>query len=796
MKVSNPTNRSTFFLAVLFVAASVMPYSQSNAQDASAENEQTLDTIVVTARKREESLTTIPISVTAITEQEIEAAGFENILDIARTTPGFVFESYNSLPGRYESVPFIRGVVFDNNDPTRQTVSVFVDGIYVSGGTQGIGLEDVRRVEVIKGPQSAQFGRATFAGAVNYVTVDPSDEFKGKVSALTATRGKYELKGSIEGPIIGDVLTGRISARYDMSGGHYPNDLDSGQQLGEEETTSVGGMLLFQPNDALSVKLRGFFSQLDDNHPAVTLYDSTLNSGPFGGIETIFVGTLPERRNTGLNVTDADFQTFITRARAQGVTFIGGEPERFGLERESYRFSVDASLAINDNISISAIVGVNSDEGTVLQDADYSPDNAYTLYAGRDFEDTSAELRVDGSALDDRLVWGIGYSYFDLDYNTNGAFGVPAFGQASSFGNLGAIQLNEVTTDAVFGQISYDFTDQFTASLEIRSQNDEIDQKVRGDASTSVIGAPSEFDSTLPRFTLDYKPTDESLFYLSYSEGNLPGGFNGGFLALSAAQQAEAQQTFPGLGGTYEEETLENIEFGWKRQFSQGTIAAAIYHMDRTDQVTTAVARTTNPNFGMPNEPEFITTTVRINTAATEITGFEFEGTWFPTDSFSLRGTLAYTDAKISEFPASGDSGDFEDVFGTDEGFIGNKAERYPPWQATFSATYDAPLNVLVADGNWFVRGDLFYADRFFLSTPNLGEAPASVDVNVRGGIRTERFTVEAFITNLFEETAPVTANNGTDLSSATPLFAFGIEATNIGLRDKRQFGIRASVNF
>lgn len=781
--------------SLLLLATSNKGFAQSTSN---AESRLQLDEIIVTSRKKEESLRDVPIAVTAITEQEIQNAGLLNILDIAKATPGLVFESYNSLPGRYESVPFVRGVVNDSNDPIRQTVSVFVDGIYVAGGTQGIGVEDVQRIEVIKGPQSAQFGRATYAGAINYITVDPGTEFKSKVAMLAATRGEYELRGSIEGSIAGsETITGRLSARYSANGGHYPNDLDAGTQLGDEETTSIGGMILFQPNDEFSLKLRGFFSNIDDNHAAVTLINSSFNSGPFGGIETIFVGTLPERTNTGLNVTGADYDAFIADARTRGVTFIGGEPDGFGLERDSYRFSLDGSYDF-DSFTVSAIVGVNGDEGTALQDADFSPDRAYTIYAGREFEDLSAELRVTGSSFQDRLDWSFGVSTYQLDYNTNGAFGLQGFGQSSSFGNIGAIQLTEVTTDGIFGQIGYSVTDQFRVNLEVRYQEDEIDQKVRGMSDVSVAGAPGTFDSVLPRITFDYKPTDDSLLYLSYSEGNLAGGFNGAFLGLSAAQQAEAQLQFP-VEGTFDEETLENIEFGWKQQFDKGNIGVALYRMERTDQVSTAVTRTTNPDFATdPTAPPVVTTTVRVNTAATEITGLEIEGNWFPTDNWSMRGTIAYTDAKISAFPASGDSGDFEDVFGTDEGFIGRKAERYPPYQLTLSATYDSasPLNFFGTQSDWYVRGDLFYADKFYLSTPNLGEAPAVSDVNLRAGIRNERYSLEAFITNLLEETAPTTGNNGSDLSNNTPLFIFGVEATNIGLRDKRQFGIRANFNF
>lgn len=771
--------------------------------------QQTRDVVTVTARKKEESLLDAPLSVTAITDEAIDAAGFQSVLDIAKYTPGLQIESYNSIPGRYDSTPFIRGVVFDNTDALRQTVSLFIDGVYVSGGNQMIGVEDVQRVEVIKGPQSAQFGRSTFAGAINYITLDPSDEFKGKLTALAATRDEYEIRGSVEGPLVGDVLTARISGRYSFNGGHYTNFNDPSQELGEESTWSAGAMVLFQPTDNFRTKIRAFYSEIDDGPAAAVVYPATNNCGPFAvGGETFPCGTIPGRLPAdliGTNTTDADFEAFIADAatrNAGGPVDLFKTPDRFGVLRDGFRFSVDSVYDVNDNLGVKAIVGYSNETAFSLYDFDSQPTPNFTLYAGREFEDIQAELNLFGSAFDDQLTWSLGGSYYKLDYETNGAFGVQAFGQSSSFGNVGARSFAFVDTYGLYGLLNYDLTDMITLGFEARYQWDTIDETVPGDPDTSLPGSPATFENFLPRGIIEFKPFDGTLFYASYSEGNLPGGFNDDFFALSPSQVEEARAQFAGIGPTYAEETLKNYEIGWKQSGllnGRANIALAAYFMQRTDQVTQAVAEITNLNFPVEPNPTF-TETFRINEAASEIFGVEFEGNWYPTDELSMRGTLAYTNAEISDFPASADCGDFGDVFLTCEGFIGQRAERYPEWQGTYSVTYETPLSNMGVgfggtDATWFARGDLFYSTGFFLSTPNLGDIEETTDLNLRTGIRTDQFMIELFATNVLDEDSPATANNFSD-NVNFGLFTFTVDATQIGLRDRRQFGGRVTLNF
>jgi len=138
---------------------------------------QITDEIIVTARKKEESLIDVPLAITALGSVELEAGGFENIIDISKVAPGLFIEPINGVSARVQTQPRFRGVTFDANSPLQRTATVFIDGILTSGGIQSVDVNEVDRVEIIKGPQSALFGRNTYSGAINYVTKDPSAEF-------------------------------------------------------------------------------------------------------------------------------------------------------------------------------------------------------------------------------------------------------------------------------------------------------------------------------------------------------------------------------------------------------------------------------------------------------------------------------------------------------------------------------------------------------------------------------------------------------------------------------------------
>ena len=157
-----------------------------------------LEEVVVTARKRDESLLDIPLTVSAFNAEEIERAGYSTISDLIAAVPGVTYESFEA-EGRGDSASF-RGVATNTGDPTLQNSSKFIDGVYVSGSLYTTLLGDIERVEVAKGPQSALFGRATFSGAINYITKKPTNELEGNIRASLAEEDEYEFSASVSGP--------------------------------------------------------------------------------------------------------------------------------------------------------------------------------------------------------------------------------------------------------------------------------------------------------------------------------------------------------------------------------------------------------------------------------------------------------------------------------------------------------------------------------------------------------------------------------------------------------------------
>ena len=231
---------------------------------------QELEEIIVTARKRDESLLEAPLSITVFSAEDLSRAGLETLGDISLQTTGLSFQDNiaSNRPGRSNTLIRFRGMSPPRGSPHQQLAGLFIDGVYVTGGSQSIPMLDVERVEVIKGPQSAFFGRNTFSGAINYVTRNPSlTEFEGKVRVTAAQYSQYTIAASYGGPIIADKLAFQIGVSdYNKGSMYIAND---GGELGKESSDSFSLTLLATPSDNFSVRARVFFHEDDDGPPAI-----------------------------------------------------------------------------------------------------------------------------------------------------------------------------------------------------------------------------------------------------------------------------------------------------------------------------------------------------------------------------------------------------------------------------------------------------------------------------------------------------------------------------------------------
>ena len=241
--MNRPTAARTALSLVASTVAGLLAAPGAPAQGA---DESGLEEIIVTARKREESLQDVPLTVTAVNATQITELGIKDSRDLALFTPGF--SNVASFGRNSSERPTIRG---QSNILGAPNAAYFVDGVYLSGSASNTETANLERIEVIKGPQAALFGRATFAGAINYVTRKPADEFSGQASV---TLGQFEQRDAnlyISGPIVDGKLHYYLAATHTELGGYYDNPLDQRDDLGAEKTDAVTAKLIWRPVEGI-----------------------------------------------------------------------------------------------------------------------------------------------------------------------------------------------------------------------------------------------------------------------------------------------------------------------------------------------------------------------------------------------------------------------------------------------------------------------------------------------------------------------------------------------------------------
>ena len=827
-------------LAVSAALATSLQVSTAFAQ----ESESMLEEVMVTARKREESLAETPIAITAISAAEIQAGAFKSLVDVQKTAPGLFVETMNNENARTVLMPRFRGVTFDASSPLQRTSSVFVDGLIVSSGLHSLPITQVERIEVIKGPQSALFGRNTYSGAINIITRRPGDELKGGIEVDYGAKSKGSTTGYIEGPITSN-LGARATFSYTDKEGHYDNAFVEGQRLGDEETLAYGLMLDFNPTEDLNIMVRASSYEDDDGPGAYAvvggLAEHNFCAEPTPAINSFscfFVNGLESAYKGSVNIPSAigasSSADVFSKATGQlrdasgnwaGLAGDGYAPigdhsfddlshNGFGKSGDGERFGAIVSWDMTDSLNLNLAYGKNEDDYVLFHDFDAAGAFGFHVYNARVTEDETFEVRLSGTS--DRFNWSIGATQVEMSSKAHGGFYDQYFGDFS--GSAGywfadirnpdtAFSLIEADTTGIFASVDFSITDKLDLTLEVRRQEDEInDPNVNAAAGKNI--APAEFKSTLPRVVLKYQLNDNHMLYANYSEGTLTGGFNPE--VASKLTTPEQISTFnadtPGIGETYEEETLKNYQAGWKYSWSDGRLAMnlAVFHMERSDQVYSGFGvipadvscSGDTDGDGVPNT-ETCTVAFSGNGTSSDIDGLEIDFNYRVIDSLLLQAAVGYTKAEISDFPANGDCGDFNDVFGPGLSCAGQQAARYPEWIGSLIATYDFDTPM----GGAYVRGEYFYTGSYYDEVTNLTKIPDATEVNVRVGLRMDNgISLEAYVSNLTDEDAPTGGNNIADTSKyvrdTTFAYNFAVESVHIHMRDQREAGVRLRWDF
>ena len=707
-----------------------------------------LEEIIVTARKVEESLQDVPLSISVFDADFIEDTGSLNVYDLAQFTPNLSFrQSY----GRTFDRPSIRGqsVILGEN-----TVGLFIDGVFIEGPISSTPLDNIERVEVIKGPQAALFGRATLAGAINYITKRPTNEFEGKVALNAAEHGEYEIRGFLSGPIVEDKLSFAIGARHYEYDGEYDNIGPGGGSIGQEETKSVYGSLYWTLAENVDATFKVTWFENDDGHaPNFLSVESDDLNCFLGSPRGYFCGEVPVPEDVEIDLVPGN---------------------NYGTNHEVFRTSLEVEWDIGDLTLTSQTAFAKEDEDWLL---DFGPEaNDFFLFTStttavnEEAEYWSQEFRLESSA-ENQFWWLVGVDFF-----------------GSEEVDPTDLATKEVDNRAIFGLLGYQFSEALEGTVELRWAEDEITE-----INSSGVRLSDTFDSVTPRFTLTWHQNEDVNYYGSVAKGTKPGDFNSE--VLSANLPPSEQMRLAGFL-TVDEEQAWNYEIGTKRTMADGrmSMTAALFYIDWDDQQLTSAEPFTDIN----GDPD--TTVLVTNIGKTEIMGVELTFNAQLTEALTLNAAYGYTDAEIKQqcdveyggFVGADPANCDQVRFPGGASVAGNRTPNAPEHNGNLSLSFAQPVN-FGNDMEFFARGDFLYESTRYAQVYNLAETGDSTRINLRAGLQNDNWTASLWVKNVTDDD---TANTVIRIVDFDTLFFGTRRAFQVGLPRGRQFGASFEYNF
>ncbi|MBX7459589.1 TonB-dependent receptor [Qipengyuania huizhouensis] len=725
-------------LAGTAVAAWAAPAAAQSAQDIESETVLSEDAsqadddgiIVVTARRRTERITDVPIAVTALSGEELSRGGTLELTEIADEVPNLTLEV--SRGTNTTLTAFIRGV--GQQDPVagfEAGVGLYVDDVYLNRPQAAVlDVYDVERIEVLRGPQGTLYGRNTIGGAIKYVTARLPDEAQVKIRGTYGSYDQADLVVSASTPVSESLRIGASGAR--LSRGGFGENLNLGTENYNKDVWAARGTIEFD-SGPLFVRLSGDY--VKDNSEA--RQGGRLLSGAFSGAPVL---DNPYDTRAGLNVVDQ--------------------------EVEAYGGALQIAYELSDTLTIKSITGYREDASTSPIDFDSLPAADLDVPAIYENDQFSQELQllVEG----DRLSGVLGAYY--LDANAFTAFDVALFTTGDLLGlpGLNAQTLGDVKTEtySVFGDFTYDLTDQLSISLGGRYTWDERNSRI---LRTTFIGGFSDlfdgegvpivvtsdfegsasFKEFTPRASIAFKPNIDQTIYLSYSKGFKGGGFDPRGQTSAAPDidedgDVDFDDQYEFL--SFEPETVDSYELGWKASLLDNrlNIALAGFIGQYKDvQIPGSIGFDSD---GDGVNDSFIGVTT--NAASADINGIEFEGNALvgrdfagPGSRLTFNWSLGYLDAGFNEYI---------DNFGND---VADQRVIQNTPEFTVHSGFDIgiPVGGGIIDflGSITMRSD---TSQFELPGPLDQDGYELVDLGLVYTDDNDRFTIGVHAKNIFDE--------------------------------------------
>ena len=693
-----------------------------------------IEELIVTARRRDESLQDVPIAITAFTGEQLDRIGADTLISVGQSTPNVTLEV--SRGTNTTITAFIRGV--GQQDPVagfEAGVGLYIDDVYLNRPQAAVlDIYDVDRIEVLRGPQGTLYGRNTIGGAIKYVTKGLSDEREGKVRVSYGTANQVDLVLTGSTPLSDNFRIGGSLARLTRDG--FGDNLNlPGVENYNKDVLGGRFSMEWDVTDNFDLRLTGDFVQ-DDSDPR---QGHRLTVGAFSGapiLDDVF------DTRSGLNSPKQ-------KVEASGA-------------------ALTANWELSDTITLRNILSHREDETTTPIDFDSLPVVDLDVPAIYENEQLSNELQLIYET--DRLSGVAGFYW--LDANAFNTFDV-ILAQLGAvldppLPGLNANTYGDVDTEswAIYADFSYAISETIGLSIGGRYTVDERTSQVLrttylGGASPALggTGVPlvvtsdflgsREFKEFTPRVSVNWTPNDDQNLYFTYSEG-----FKGG--SFDPRGQTSAAPDIDGDGTVSDEEIFEfmafdpefvdSYEVGVKSSWMDGRVntSVAVFFADYTDvQIPGSFGFDSN---GDGTNDTFIGVTS--NAADADMTGIEFEGSALLSDAFSMSWAIGYLDAEFNEFiDATGNDVADERVF-----------QNTPELTASATLTYQNDMDLFGNAGTFFVIGSASHrskASQFEFETPELDQ-PAftlldlslvweDVDGHWRAGLHGKNLTDEEY---------------------------------------------------
>ena len=709
----------------IFSIAFPLSFSVSAQEESSS---LVIEEIIVTARKRDESIQDVPEAVTAIAAQ-LRESSVRRIDDIQNFAPNLII---GRSPGIGSGAGItIRGIsTLDVDKSLEPPVGVVIDGMFL-GTASGVLLEnfDIERIEVLRGPQGTLFGKNTTGGVLNIIRTPVTMEYGADISMTIGDFGRQDFKAVINVPIIEDKMGLKIFGASIQSDGHVYNSTLK-RDVGGDDKVNLGFAAQWEPNENLSIKLHHEIMNDQSeqgayvNRNTVGMLACTITQigfDPYNGCE--------KDANDGPDLTESDGSNFSDNEYKTTILTVNYDTENF-----LYTFiSTDRDM----------------DEQN-MQDFDGSPARLLRMNYYNDWHQKSNEFRIT-SQFSDKFEFVAGIYDWEVDYTQRwdvgdlhyrlSQLGLPYPGYTpTTLNSNGQSQVTE--SIAIFFSGDWHINDKLTLTAGFRWTEEEKDfiggdrgmpwdpQSPDGDIIPNTIPPlfnprpyQGKWDETTPKIGVRYQPNDDLMFYASYSEGFKSGGFFG-------------RQANFNIDPSYEPEYLKNIELGWKstlmdgRMIFNGSIFEAKYE-DKQESIL------------IPVDLSNVATVVR-NASSLDMTGLELELVYQISESWDIMVNAGFMDTEYADY--------FADLTG--DQIVTDNSGLTP--RNTPDSTYGATTSYVTPLGNGELKTRLSYRFRDSVesdaSNNSLGTLDTLEDLSATISFSMDEYTISIYGRNLTDE--------------------------------------------